>query len=31
LLDSTELAEKISFEGKFNRRDIGLDLLKYGK
>ncbi len=31
LQDSTELANRIVFEGKFNRKDIGLDLLKYGK
>ncbi len=31
LVDSTTLADKISFEGKFNRKDIGLDLLNYGK
>jgi len=31
LIDSTQLANKIAFEGKFNRKDIGLDLLKYGK
>lgn len=31
LSDSTKLANKIEFEGKFNRKDIGLDLLQYGK
>lgn len=31
LNDSTKLASEILFEGKFNRKDIGLDLLKYGK
>ena len=29
LSDSNELAELINFDGKFYRRDIGLDLLKY--
>lgn len=29
LSDSNELADSIKFDGKFYRRDIGLDLLKY--
>lgn len=29
LSDSNELAETINFDGKFYRRDIGLDLLRY--
>ena len=31
LEDSNKLASEIHFDGKFNRKDIGLDLLKYGK
>ena len=29
LADSNELAETINFDGKFYRKDIGLDLLRY--
>ncbi len=31
LNDSNKLATEIYFDGKFNRRDIGLDLINYGK
>jgi phosphoribosylamine--glycine ligase len=31
LNDSNKLVSEINFDGKFNRKDIGLDLLNYGK